>query len=96
MIDFETATMVYKSLHGLAPPYMQDMFHKLSHSRKRVLRSTETDLQGRTFKFCHIISYHQLFKHGSPLNKAVLQGAMHLKYYKSKKFEKKTKYNKSR
>ena len=52
MIDFETATMVYKSLHGLAPPYMQDMFHKLSHSRKRVLRSTETDLQGRTFKFC--------------------------------------------
>ena len=30
MIDFETATMVYNSLHGLAPPYMQDTFHKLS------------------------------------------------------------------
>ena len=24
MIDFETATMVYKSLHGIASPYMQD------------------------------------------------------------------------
>ena len=34
MIDFETATMVYKSLHGLAPPYMQDMFHKLPDCRK--------------------------------------------------------------
>ena len=27
MVDFETATIVYKSLHGLALPYMQDMFH---------------------------------------------------------------------
>ena len=45
MVDFEIATMVYKSLHGLAPPYMQDMFHKLSDCRKRVLRSTETDLE---------------------------------------------------
>ena len=43
MIDFETATMVNKSLHRLAPLYMQDMFHKLSDCRKRVLRSTETD-----------------------------------------------------
>ena len=26
MIDFETACMVYKALHGLAPPYMKSMF----------------------------------------------------------------------
>ena len=26
MIDFETATMVYKSLHGLAPPYNRTCF----------------------------------------------------------------------
>ena len=45
MVDFETATIVYKSLHELAPPYMQDMFHKLSDSRNRVLRNTETDLR---------------------------------------------------
>ena len=50
MVDFEIATMVYKSLHGLAPPYMQDMFHKLSDCRKRVLRSTETDLEIPRYK----------------------------------------------
>ena len=33
MVDFETTTMVYRSLHGLAPPYMQDMFHKVSDCR---------------------------------------------------------------
>ena len=49
-IDFETATMVYKSLHGLAPPYMQDMFHKLSDCRKQVLRSFETDLEIPPYK----------------------------------------------
>ena len=50
MIDFETATMVYKSLHGLAPPYMQDTFHKLSACRNRALRSTETDLEIPRYK----------------------------------------------
>ena len=50
MIDFETATMVYKSLHGLAPPYMQDTFHKLSDCRNRALRSTETDLEIPRYK----------------------------------------------
>ena len=46
MVDFETATIVYKSLHGLAPPYMmQDMFHKLSDSRNRGLRNIVTDLR---------------------------------------------------
>ena len=50
MIDFETATMVYKSLHGLAPPYMQDMFHKLSDCRNRALWSTKTDLEIPRYK----------------------------------------------
>ena len=50
MIDFETANMVYKSLHGLSPAYMRDMFHKLSDCRNRVLRSTETDLEITRFK----------------------------------------------
>ena len=50
MIAFETATMVYKSLHGLAPPYMQDTFHKLSDCRNRALRSTETDLEIPRYK----------------------------------------------
>ena len=45
MIDFENATMVYKSPHGLAPAYMQDTLHKLSECRNRVLRGTETDLE---------------------------------------------------
>ena len=50
MIAFKTATMVYKSLHGLAPLYMQDTFHKLSDCRNRALRSTETDLDIPRFK----------------------------------------------
>ena len=45
MIDFETASIVYKSLNGLAPPYMQSMFHKLSDSCNRNLRNTSTDLR---------------------------------------------------
>ena len=45
MIDFETARMVYKALHGLAPPYMKSMFHKLSAFCNRTLRNTSTDLR---------------------------------------------------
>ena len=45
MIDFETACMVYKALHGLAPPYMKSMFQKLSESCNRTLRNTSTDLR---------------------------------------------------
>ena len=69
MIDFETATMVYKLLHGLAPPYMQDMFYKLSDCRKRVLRSTETDLEiprcktsdgQRSFSYRRVTVWNQL------------------------------------
>ena len=64
LIDFETATMVYKSLQGLAPPYMQDMwdmFHKLSDCWKRVLQSTETDLEIPRYKTSNgqrSFSYH--------------------------------------
>ena len=35
MILFETATTVYKSLHGLAPDYMQLMFTKFSENGSR-------------------------------------------------------------
>ena len=45
MIDFETACMVYKALHGLAPPCMKSMFQKLSESCNRTLRNTSTDLR---------------------------------------------------
>ena len=45
MIEFETATTVYKSLHGLAPEYMQLMFTKLSENNSRSLRNTDTDLK---------------------------------------------------
>ena len=44
IIDFEAASIVYKSLNGLAPPYMHSMFHKLSDSCNRNLRNTSTDL----------------------------------------------------
>ena len=45
MIEFETATTVYKSLHGLAPEYMQLMFTKLSENNSRSLRNTDTGLK---------------------------------------------------
>ena len=49
MIEFETATTVYKSLHGLAPEYMQSMFMKLSEYSSRSLRNTNTDLRIPSF-----------------------------------------------
>ena len=49
MIEFETATTVYKSLHGLAPEYMQSMFMKLSEYSSRSLRNTNTDLRMPSF-----------------------------------------------
>ena len=45
MIEFETATTVYKSLHGLAPEYMQLMLMELSENTSRCLRNTEADLR---------------------------------------------------
>ena len=49
MIEFETATAVYKSLHGLAPEYMQSMFMKSSEYSSRSLRNTNTDLRIPSF-----------------------------------------------
>ena len=45
IIVSETATKVYKSLHGLASDYMQLMFTKLSENGSRSLRKTDTDLR---------------------------------------------------
>ena len=45
MIDFETACMVHKALHGLAPPCVRSIFHKLSESCNRTLCNTSTDLR---------------------------------------------------
>ena len=45
MIAFETATAVYKSLHGLAREYMQLMFTKLLENGSRSLRNADTDLR---------------------------------------------------
>ena len=45
MIVFETATAVNKSLHGLAPEYMQLIFRKLSENCSRSFRNTDTDLK---------------------------------------------------
>ena len=54
MIVFEAATAVYKSLHGLAPEYMQLTFTKLSENGSRSLRNTETVLE-------HLYIYGTLF-----------------------------------
>ena len=45
MIVLKTATAVFKSLHGLAPEYMQQLFTKLSENCSRSLRNTDTDLR---------------------------------------------------
>ena len=45
MIDFETARTAYEVLKGLAPPYMQSMFHSRAESCYRNLRNTSTDLK---------------------------------------------------
>jgi len=41
-IDFKTALLVYKSLHGLAPKYISDML--VPYEPARTLRSTGTGL----------------------------------------------------
>ena len=45
MIEFEIATTVYKSLHGLVPEYIQLVFTKLSENGSRSLRNVDTDLR---------------------------------------------------
>ena len=45
IIDFEITCTVHKALKGLAPSYMQSMFHNRSESCNRTLRNTCTDLR---------------------------------------------------
>ena len=45
LIDVESKTMVFKSLHDLAPQYLCNLFIKNSTSSSRSLRNTETDLR---------------------------------------------------
>ena len=43
-INSETATIMYKSLHGLVEEYLSDFFLNNSTRNVRKLRDTETDL----------------------------------------------------
>ena len=44
MIQYESRVMVYKSVNGLAPQYLQDIFTRNSENPSYELRSTATDL----------------------------------------------------
>ena len=44
LIESETLKMVYKSVNGLAPTYLTEMFARMSDTCKRELRNTKTDL----------------------------------------------------
>ena len=50
IIKRETATMVYKSLNGLAPTYLSNIFSRNSNRDIVYLRNSETDLQVPLFK----------------------------------------------
>ena len=43
-IELETVKGVYKALHNEAPPYMKELFLKLSNTQCRELRNSCTDL----------------------------------------------------
>ena len=45
LVASETKTMVFKSLHELAPQYLCDLFTRNSKSSSYVLRNSETDLR---------------------------------------------------
>ena len=45
LIDFETSKMVYKSLNGLAPDYLRNIFQKVSEATNRQPRNSKTDLR---------------------------------------------------
>ena len=53
LIAEESKTMVYKSMHEMAPPYLCDLFTKNSTSSSYVLRHTATDL--KLPKKCHLM-----------------------------------------
>ena len=44
LIESETAKVVYKALHSEAPDYLKGLFHRLSDTKSRVLRNSNTDL----------------------------------------------------
>ena len=50
IIKRETATMVYKSLNGLAPTYLSNIFSRNSTRDTVYLRNSETDMQVPLFK----------------------------------------------
>ena len=43
LIKYHTSLMVYKTLNGLAPKYLQNLFTKTSEMHSRNLRSVEND-----------------------------------------------------
>ena len=45
LVNEESRSMVYKSLNGLAPQYMRNLFTGNSTSNSRRLRNTETDFR---------------------------------------------------
>ena len=45
LIAHESELMVFKSIHGLAPQYMSDLFTKISQLASHNLRNIATDLQ---------------------------------------------------
>ena len=45
LINSESNIMVFKSLHGLAPPYMRNLFTKTSQLTSHNLRNSATDLR---------------------------------------------------
>ena len=45
LISSESNTMVFKSLHGLAPQYMSNLFTKTSQLTSRKLRNSAADLR---------------------------------------------------
>ena len=53
MIEFEIVIMVYKSLHGLAPNYMQLMFTTLAENNSLSLRNTDADIRILRFATAH-------------------------------------------
>ena len=44
IVQYNSCTMVYKALHGLAPEFIVDLFTKVSDSYSRLLRSVDNEL----------------------------------------------------
>ena len=44
LIHTETAKIVYKAFHNEASEYIKELFHRLSDTQNRELRSSKTDL----------------------------------------------------